>query len=47
VMVKTGFGRGDLEYHGAQWPRQPDAVAEDLAEAADWILRRFGAPAAR
>jgi D-glycero-D-manno-heptose 1,7-bisphosphate phosphatase len=41
VMVKTGFGRGDLEYHHAEWPRQPDAVVDDLAEAADWILRRF------
>jgi D-glycero-D-manno-heptose 1,7-bisphosphate phosphatase len=43
VMVKTGFGRGDFEYHGAKWPRQPDAVVEDLAEAAEWILPRFEA----
>jgi len=45
VMVKTGFGRGDLEYHSAEWPRQPDAVVEDLAEAAEWISRRFAAQA--
>ncbi len=47
ILVKTGYGRGDLEYHGAQWPSQPDVIAEDLTEAVDWILSRgarLGAP---
>jgi len=38
ILVKTGYGRGDLDYHGADWPQPPDAVAEDLAGAIDWIL---------
>jgi D-glycero-D-manno-heptose 1,7-bisphosphate phosphatase len=47
LLVKTGFGRGDFEYRNAEWPRQPDAVLEDLAEATDWILRVFGPQATR
>jgi D-glycero-D-manno-heptose 1,7-bisphosphate phosphatase len=47
LLVKTGFGRGDFEYHSAEWPRQPDATVEDLAEATDWILRVFGPQATR
>jgi D-glycero-D-manno-heptose 1,7-bisphosphate phosphatase len=47
LLVRTGYGRGDLEYHGAEWPRQPDAIVEDLAEATDWILRVFAPKAAR
>lgn len=41
VLVMTGYGRGDYEWHRAQWPRQPDAVAENLAEAVEIILREF------
>ncbi len=33
VLVKTGFGRGELEWHTAAWPSSPDYVAEDLAGA--------------
>ena len=40
ILVKTGYGRGDLEYHGALWPRQPDAIVENLTEAAEWLLAR-------
>jgi len=40
ILVRTGYGRGDLEYHGAEWPRQPDAIAEDLTEAVEWIVKR-------
>jgi hypothetical protein len=25
-------------WHGKNWPRQPDKIAQDLAEAVDWIL---------
>jgi D-glycero-D-manno-heptose 1,7-bisphosphate phosphatase len=39
VLVKTGYGRGELEEDSAKWPAQPDYVAEDLAQAVDWILR--------
>lgn len=47
LLVTSGFGRGDLQYHGAAWPRQPDAVVEDLEEAAGWILRVFAQKAMR
>jgi D-glycero-D-manno-heptose 1,7-bisphosphate phosphatase len=47
ILVRTGYGRGDLEYHGAEWPRQPDAIAEDLTEAVEWILKRPARAASR
>jgi D-glycero-D-manno-heptose 1,7-bisphosphate phosphatase len=40
VLVRTGYGEGELAWHGASWPRQPDYVANDLSEASDWILRQ-------
>lgn len=38
VFVRTGFGEGELAWHAANWPQQPDFVAKDLTEAANWIL---------
>jgi len=38
ILVRTGFGEGELAWHAAQWKHQPDFVAKDLAEAVDWIL---------
>jgi D-glycero-D-manno-heptose 1,7-bisphosphate phosphatase len=38
ALVKTGYGRGELEYHATAWPRQPDLVAEHLLEAVSGIL---------
>jgi histidinol phosphatase-like enzyme len=40
IFVRTGYGEGELAWHAATWPTQPDFVAEDLAQAADWILRQ-------
>jgi D-glycero-D-manno-heptose 1,7-bisphosphate phosphatase len=40
ILVMTGYGRGDYALHRAEWPREPDAVVEDLSEAVDRILRR-------
>jgi histidinol phosphatase-like enzyme len=39
VLVRTGYGEGELAWHAARWPIQPDFVAEDLSQAADLILR--------
>ena len=39
ILVRTGYGEGELAWHAAKWPVQPDFVVEDLAQAADWILR--------
>jgi D-glycero-D-manno-heptose 1,7-bisphosphate phosphatase len=38
VLVKSGYGLGELTYHAPSWPRQPDVVAEDLLEAVETIL---------
>jgi D-glycero-D-manno-heptose 1,7-bisphosphate phosphatase len=40
VLVRTGYGEGELAWHSAEWLSQPDFVAEDLSKAADWILRQ-------
>ena len=39
ILVRTGYGEGELAWHARRWPRQPDFVAADLAEAVDWILK--------
>jgi D-glycero-D-manno-heptose 1,7-bisphosphate phosphatase len=38
VLVKTGYGLGELTYHAPSWPRQPDLVAEHVLEAVERIL---------
>ncbi|MFZ0038186.1 MAG: HAD family hydrolase [Candidatus Acidiferrales bacterium] len=39
VLVLTGYGRGDYEWNRAKWPRQPDHVVENLADAVEIILK--------
>ena len=39
ILVMTGYGRGELELHRTTWPRQPDALAENLSDAVRHILR--------
>ena len=38
ILVLTGYGRGEWEFIGAQAPMPPVYVAQDLADAAAWIL---------
>ena len=38
VLVRTGYGEGELTWKGSTWPEPPDFVATDLAAASDWIL---------
>jgi D-glycero-D-manno-heptose 1,7-bisphosphate phosphatase len=42
ILVRTGYGEGELAWHAAKWPSQPVFVARDLEEATDWILRQIG-----
>ncbi|HEY5908404.1 MAG TPA: HAD family hydrolase [Vicinamibacteria bacterium] len=42
ALVKTGYGRGELEHHAAGWTRPPDLVAENLLEAVERILATPG-----
>jgi D-glycero-D-manno-heptose 1,7-bisphosphate phosphatase len=38
VLVKSGYGLGELTYHAPGWKRQPDLVAEHLLEAVGRIV---------
>ena len=38
ILVRTGYGEGEIQWHAAQWPAPPELIAENLAEAVDWIL---------
>ena len=39
VLVRTGFGEGELAWRAKNWPRQPEFIAADLSEAVEWILK--------
>lgn len=39
VLVLSGYGRGEYLYEQRFWLRRPDHIAEDLAAAAEWILK--------
>lgn len=41
ILVRTGYGEGELTWHAAKWPQAPDFVAEDLAAASHWVLRQM------
>ncbi|HEY4817178.1 MAG TPA: HAD family hydrolase [Candidatus Acidoferrum sp.] len=40
ILVRTGYGEGEIQWHSAKWPAPPDFIADDLAAAAEWILRQ-------
>jgi D-glycero-D-manno-heptose 1,7-bisphosphate phosphatase len=42
MLVMTGYGRGEYESYGGTWPRQPDALAENLSDAVRQILLSGG-----
>jgi D-glycero-D-manno-heptose 1,7-bisphosphate phosphatase len=46
VLVLTGYGLGEWEYHRADFGVAPDHVAGDLLDAVDWVLagRTVSAP---
>jgi len=47
MLVMTGYGRGEYELHRGTWPRQPDAVVENLRDAVRHILQHGGGVARR
>jgi len=47
MLVMTGYGRGEYELHHTAWPRRPDALAENLADAVRQILQDGGGPPRR
>ncbi len=40
IMVKTGYGLGEVEYLLSDLPCQPVYVADDLLDAVKWILNK-------
>jgi len=40
ILVRTGYGEGEIAWHSAEWSARPDFIADDLTEAVDWILRQ-------
>ena len=38
VLVLTGYGRGEYEHQAGAWPVPPAFVAQDLLDAAVWIV---------
>jgi D-glycero-D-manno-heptose 1,7-bisphosphate phosphatase len=45
ILVMTGYGRGEYELQRGKWPKQPDALADNLTEAVRLIVN--GASGAR
>jgi D-glycero-D-manno-heptose 1,7-bisphosphate phosphatase len=46
VLVKSGYGLGELQHHAPGWARQPDLVAENLLEAVARVISESEADAA-
>jgi len=40
IMVRTGYGEGEIQWHSSNWPAPPDFIADDLAAAAEWIVKQ-------
>jgi D-glycero-D-manno-heptose 1,7-bisphosphate phosphatase len=38
VLVRSGYGLGEMTYHAPSWPRQPDLVSENVLEAVERIV---------
>jgi D-glycero-D-manno-heptose 1,7-bisphosphate phosphatase len=38
ILVRTGYGEGEIQWHSPNWPARPDFIAADLAAAAEWIV---------
>jgi len=45
ILVRTGYGRGEVEYRLPWKGIRPDHIAEDLLDAVGWILERSATPA--
>lgn len=40
ILVKTGYGLGDIEYVLPRSPFQPEHIADDLLDAVRWIIEK-------
>ena len=44
IMVKTGYGLGEVSYIVPQMSKGPDYIAEDLLDAVKWIINKDVSP---
>ena len=40
ILVRSGYGQGEVQWHSEKWTLAPDFIAENLVEATDWILKQ-------
>jgi D-glycero-D-manno-heptose 1,7-bisphosphate phosphatase len=40
ILVRTGYGEGEVAWHMARWPAQPERLADNLTDAVGWILEQ-------
>jgi D-glycero-D-manno-heptose 1,7-bisphosphate phosphatase len=40
ILVKTGYGLGEVDEWSHEWNEHPDYIAEDLLDAVEWISSR-------
>jgi D-glycero-D-manno-heptose 1,7-bisphosphate phosphatase len=40
IMVRTGYGEGEILWHAQGWDIMPDFIAANLTSAVDWILEQ-------
>jgi D-glycero-D-manno-heptose 1,7-bisphosphate phosphatase len=40
IMVRTGYGEGEILWHASKWILKPDFIVADLSAAANWILEQ-------
>ncbi len=38
ILVRTGYGLEEETQHTKDWPRLPDAIVDNLQQAAEWVL---------
>ena len=41
ILVLSGYGRGEYEWHHASWGRQPEFIVENLQDAVEIILKEL------
>lgn len=39
ILVRTGFGEGEIQKYEQQWDQAPDYIARDLLEAIEWWFK--------
>ena len=39
ILVLTGYGKGELEYNREKYNGDPDYIADDILDAAKWIVK--------